>query len=309
MLPAVQKRVLYRSIVPMRRRLILALSLIFVIGAGSIAAHFFRFGYGQCHPRRTLVSAAERARAQRSLPNLAEVSFDGPDGVTLRGWFAPPRNGTVVILVHGLFSNRAGLLPEAEVFARHGYGVLLFDSRAHGESDGTVATWGSREAFDIASAIRFVKAQPQVARVALLGFSVGASAVARAAANDQTVAAVILYATWPSLREEISYKEPHGRVATALALLGFRAAGVEIDEIKPEADLARISPRPLLFVAGGRDTDTPRPIMARMYASASGDKEWWLVPEAEHGGCFAAEPAEYERRVVGFLDRALAAAR
>jgi pimeloyl-ACP methyl ester carboxylesterase len=138
---------------------------------------------------------------------------------------------------------------------------------------------------------------------------VGASAVARAAANDASVAAVVLYATWPSLREETSYKEPHGRWATELALLGFRASGVAIDEIRPEADLARISPRPLLFVAGGRDSDTPLPIMARMYAAAGANKEWWLVPEAEHGGCFAAEPAEYERRVVGFLDRALAAPR
>jgi hypothetical protein len=114
----------------MRQRIILALLLILMIGAGGIAAHFFLFGYDQCHPRRTLVGAAERARALRSLPKLAQVSFDGADGLTLRGWFAPSQTDAVVVLVHGLFSNRAGLLPEAEVFARHGYGVLLFDSRA-----------------------------------------------------------------------------------------------------------------------------------------------------------------------------------
>jgi len=83
----------------MRRRVILALLPIVIIGAGSIAAHFFLFGYGQCHPRRTLVSAAERARALRSLPKLEQVSFDGADGVTLRGWYAPSQNDAVAAVV------------------------------------------------------------------------------------------------------------------------------------------------------------------------------------------------------------------
>jgi pimeloyl-ACP methyl ester carboxylesterase len=291
----------------MRSRRILTLAIVCVVGAGFAAAHFFAFGYGQCHPRRTVVTAALRARARETLPGLTEISFNGKDGATLRGWFAPPRNGTVLILVHGLGGNRASLLPEAEVFARHGYGILLFDSRAHGESGGAVATWGSTEAFDIAEAIRFVRAKQPVAHVALLGFSVGASAVARAAANDPTVDAVILYATWTSIREEIVYKEPHGgRLGAAFALLGFRYSGAQIDEIQPEADLARIAPRPLMFVSGGQDTDTPPRVMEHLYAVATGKKRLWILPEVGHGGYFEADPAEYERRVVGFLDESLA---
>ena len=93
---------------------------------------------------------------------------------------------------------------------RHGYGALLFDSRAHGESGGTAATWGSLEAGDVAEATRFVRAQPGVTSIAVLGFSVGASAVSRAAADDSTIGAVILYATWTSLRDEIAYKARRG---------------------------------------------------------------------------------------------------
>jgi len=306
------------------RRSILILAIAGLVGAGFAAAHFFAFGYSQCHPPRTVVTAALRARARETLPGLSEVSFNGRDNVTLRGWFAPPRNGAVLILVHGLGGNRASLLPEAEVFARHGYGILLFDSRAHGESGGDVATWGSTEAFDIAEAIRFVRTKPQVAQVALLGFSVGASAVARAAANDKTVDAVILYATWTSIRDEIVYKarrsgmvlvgravsgtpQPHGgRVGAAFALLGFRYSGAQIDEIRPEADLARIAPRPVQFVSGGQDTDTPPRVMEHLYAVASGKKRLWIEPEVGHGGYFEGAPAEYERRLVGFLDESLA---
>lgn len=290
----------------MSRRTALAMALICFCGIAGAAFHFFSYGYGQCHPKRTPATALETERAQSSLPGLTIVTVRARDGAVLRGWFAPPQNGVVVALVHGLWGNRASLLPEAELFARHGYGVLLLDSRAHGESGGESATWGSSEALDIADSVRFVRAQPRVARVVLLGFSVGASAVARAAANDPAVSAVILYATWTSLREEIAYKEPKGGwLGVQLALEGFRYSGAQIDEIRPELDLARISPRPLIMVCGGRDTDTPPPIMDRMYAMATGKKEFWRQPEVGHGGYFQANPVEYERRVVGFIDDAL----
>jgi alpha-beta hydrolase superfamily lysophospholipase len=54
----------------------------------------------------------------------------------LRGWYAPGQRHAVVILVHGGGGNRLQLYPEARILARHGYGFLLYDSRAHGESDG-----------------------------------------------------------------------------------------------------------------------------------------------------------------------------
>ena len=290
----------------MPRRTTLALALICLLGIGGAAFHFFWFGYGQCHPKRTPATALETERARTGLTGLTVVSVTAHDGAVMRGWFAPPRNGVAIVLVHGLWGNRASLLPEAELFARHGYGVLLLDSRAHGESGGEAATWGSSEALDIADSVRFVRAQPQVAHVVLLGFSVGASAVARATANDPTISAVVLYATWPSLREEIAYKEPKGGwLGVRFALEGFRYSGTNVDDICPEADLARISPRPLLMVCGGQDHDTPPAIMDRMYAKATGAKEFWRQPEVGHGGYFQANPLEYERRVVGFLDRAL----
>jgi hypothetical protein len=39
--------------------------------------------------------------------------------------------------------------------------------------------------------------------------------------------------------------------------------------------------------------------------SAGEPKTLWEIPEAEHVGGLAARPAEYERRVVAFFDRAL----
>jgi len=51
---------------------------------------------------------------------------------------------------------------------------------------------------------------------------------------------------------------------------------------------------------GGEDIRQPK-----YYAAAGEPKAIWKVPGAEHTGGIDARPAEYERRVVDFLDNAL----
>jgi signal transduction histidine kinase len=54
---------------------------------------------------------------------------------------------------------------------------------------------------------------------------------------------------------------------------------------------------------GGRPGE--RPANEAFYAAARGPKELWEVPGAGHMKGIEAQPAEYERRVVGFFDRTL----
>ena len=51
---------------------------------------------------------------------------------------------------------------------------------------------------------------------------------------------------------------------------------------------------------GGEDVRQPK-----YYAAAGQPKQLWKVPGADHTGGLKAQPAEYERRVVDFYDRAL----
>jgi uncharacterized protein len=68
--------------------------------------------------------------------------------------------------------------------------------------------------------------------------------------------------------------------------------------------VGRIAPRPVLLVwagrgGGGEDLNAD-------YVRAGGPGvQGWRIPEAGHTGGLHARPAEYERRVVAFLDRAL----
>lgn len=69
--------------------------------------------------------------------------------------------------------------------------------------------------------------------------------------------------------------------------------------------IGEIAPRSTFLIwadpgSGGEDVRQPK-----YYAAARQPKQIWKVPGSGHAGGLEAQPAEYERRVVGFFDRAL----
>jgi dipeptidyl aminopeptidase/acylaminoacyl peptidase len=240
------------------------------------------------------------------IPHMQEASLHTSDGLTLRGWFAPGERRAAVVFVHGGSANRLQLLPEARVVLRHGYGFLVYDSRACGESEGDLETWGEGQQRDVAAALDYLAARPEVdpAHIAVLGFSIGGTAVALAAAHDARARAVVLYATWTSLEEEVrSKRSKFGPLSLEPTLFVMRRAGIDIDAVRPIDVIGAIAPRPLFMIAGTLDRDTPVEVMRRLFDRAGEPKELWIEPGADHGSYLKTAPDEYERRLIGFLDR------
>jgi uncharacterized protein len=280
-----------------------ALGLGLVVGAASVrqAAWFV-------HPPRHHLTELQRAQGRARLPGLEEVELHTQDGLLLRGWFAPGPRRDAVVLVHGLTDNRAAMLPEAEILSARGHGVLLYDSRASGDSDGEVATWGDRERLDLAAALDLLDARADVlpGRVGAYGFSVGSTAVALAASADRRIGAVLLGPIWPSLEEELTTKMPGwGGLSALVGTMAFSAFGVEVRAVRPIDAIGAIAPRPLMLLSGAADADTPPAIMERMHAVVPA-APWWLVPGAAHGRFAEVAPVEYPRRLGAFFDAALA---
>ena len=68
--------------------------------------------------------------------------------------------------------------------------------------------------------------------------------------------------------------------------------------------MGRIGPRPMLLIQA--ETGLGGEELNPVYAAAAGPTaEVWRVPGSTHVGGLHARPEEYERRVVGFFDRAL----
>ena len=112
-----------------------------------------------------------------------DVKFTTSDGLELEGWYIPSKNGAAVIS----FPGRSGPQKPARMLARHGYGVLLFDRRGEGESEGepNSAGWGGGK--DIKAAIEYLQRRPDVDpdRIGGIGLSVGGEMMLETAAGDR----------------------------------------------------------------------------------------------------------------------------
>jgi fermentation-respiration switch protein FrsA (DUF1100 family) len=235
-----------------------------------------------------------------------DVSITTADGLELRGWYVPSRNGAAVIA----FPGRTQPQPHARMLVRHRYGVLLFDRRGEGQSEGDPNGLGWGMARDIAAATAFLRARPDVAdgRVGGLGLSVGGEVLLEAAAETDGLRAVVSEgAGIRSLREALQLRgvsrwltAPYWAITTgATAVFAGRLPPSSLEDLVP-----RIAPRPVLLVyaAHGQGGEELNPVY---FAAAGEPKELWRIPDGGHTGGIEARLEEYERRVVGFFDRAL----
>lgn len=277
------------------------------LGLALVELHYARMTDGLLRPPRRPVTPADLEHARAVLPSLEEVSFRSRDGLLLRAYYVPSRNGATVVMGHGLEQNGMALVPEAVILARHGYGSLLLDWRAHGASEGDVCTWGDREQDDVRAAVDYLAARPDASkdRIGALGFSVGANAVAEAAAADDRLKAVVLEAVYTSFDDELTHKMgARGLLSLAPARAVVRLRGIRPERIRPIDHVRAIAPRPILFVTGSREDNTLPEVVQRVFDSA-GEPKQLLVLNAGHGGYAEAEPERYESALVGFLDAAL----
>jgi dipeptidyl aminopeptidase/acylaminoacyl peptidase len=235
------------------------------------------------------------------------------DGLRLAGWYIPSHNGATIILCHGLGTNRADMLLQAVLLAEHGYGSLLFDFRAHGESEGEMVTYGYGEADDVLAAVDYLLARPDVdpQRIGILGGSLGAATAIHAAARSTHLRAVVAESAFTSLEDEVasSFKAFSGLPAFPFAPFTVAFAqwqtGLRISEVRPIDDIPSIAPRPVFIIHGTDDELIPAEQGLRLYEAAGEPKELWMVEMMGHGSALGIFPDEYEKRVIGFFDKAL----
>jgi pimeloyl-ACP methyl ester carboxylesterase len=130
------------------------------------------------------------APADVGVEDAQDATYSSHDGLTLRAWYLPPQNGAVVILLPGLGGARDGMVQEGAILARHGYGLLMTELRSCAHPEGQT-TLGYREAADLAEAVTWVRGQPGVARVGVLGYSLGGATAILGAAQDERIEAVV----------------------------------------------------------------------------------------------------------------------
>ena len=235
-----------------------------------------------------------------------QVEFTTEDGLRLHGWYVPSRNGAAVIA----FPGRSGPQKQARMLVRHGYGVLLFDRRGEGESDGDPNALGWAGVADLNAAVEFLRGRSDVDpdRIGGIGLSVGGELLLQTAAESDAVKAVVSEgAGIRSVREALLTPDPE-RLLAVPVWAGTTVATAVFSNTAPPPNLeslvSRIAPRPvfLIFATKGQGGEQ---LSSDFHEAAREPKELWEIPEATHTGGITARPAEYEQRVIAFFDRAL----
>jgi pimeloyl-ACP methyl ester carboxylesterase len=234
------------------------------------------------------------------------VSFNGGDGQTMHGWWIPSNNGSAVIMLHGYASDRTQMLERADIVAREGYGVLLYDQRAHGESEGDYCSFGWADIRDIPAALDFVRQQPGVVggKIGILGFSQGGQVALRAAADHPEIAAVI--AEEPAFVRVSDVPPPSSFGDKWIAFLyRLDLPGISLrtgEPIPPGIldDLPFIGDRPVFYISGGPPEEMSHLLIAHFHQHTA-NATLWNVPEARHGSIPRDRPEEYAERILAFL--------
>lgn len=237
-----------------------------------------------------------------------EVTLHTSDGLDLAASYVAPENGVAIVLVHGAGGDRSGsIASRARMLVRHGYGVLLYDARGSGNSDGRPENLAWTWPRDVRAAVDFLGTQDDVRSVGALGLSSGAEAALEAAAGDERIGAVVAEgAQAHTLAEARALPGAQGVEAAAIlapVVAAYSALSLHLPPPPIQEQMPRIAPRPVFLIAA--DTSYEQAATKRYRDAATGPVKLWWPRATPHTGGLKTHPAEYERRVVAFFDGAL----
>jgi fermentation-respiration switch protein FrsA (DUF1100 family) len=252
------------------------------------------------HPERQ-VHSIDDTPASQGIP-YEEAVLITSDGLALRAWYTPPQNSVVVLVAHAHNGSRPTDMHS--LFARHGYGVVSWDFRAHGESEGEVCSFGYYEVLDVEAALDFALSQPEVERVAAWGGSMGGATVIMAAARRSEIEAVVADSAFALLEDELIVMIRLKWMRPLIRFFAERETGVSIGDVRPVDVIGQISPRPVFIIQGLSDPMIPVNTGGRLYEAAGDPRTLWSEENVGHLSMIDAFPEEYEDRIIEFLDSA-----
>lgn len=235
-----------------------------------------------------------------------EVTFESLDGLKLKGWLIPNnQSSSLVIVCHGHGANKGDVLFAAEFLYKNGYGIFLFDFRAHGESEGTTATLGWLEPNDLKGAIAYVKERPIPKNIGVIGFSMGGATAITTAGQTSEIQAIVADSAFADRSKLITKAVNFPPPIAYLTVLFVRMQDLNLEENLPMNYAEKITPNALLIIQGDKDRLVETEDAELLYNKAKEPKELWLVPDTPHVRAYQTEKTQYQTKILTFFDEYL----
>jgi pimeloyl-ACP methyl ester carboxylesterase len=248
-------------------------------------------------------------------PHYESITMQGFENTRLRGWFFPAPSNKLIILVHGITEDRVNTgyytVSLAKELLEKEYNVLVYDSRAHGESDGKQITYGIKESRDIVNVVTFAKTkgfEPQ--HIGIIANSLGALSLLMASDQLQDVGALVVDSPPVHLPVAINYalqKENHVPALFNPGIYFVMKAvyQVDVDKIQPLAHVKNAPNRTFLLLHGKLDKSIPFSQSEELLQSANPESQLVLFPNGGHIETYKNDPQKYRESVFPFLEKEL----
>jgi fermentation-respiration switch protein FrsA (DUF1100 family) len=209
----------------------------------------------------------------------------------------------VILVAHGYGDKR--MESYHALFASHGYGVISWDFRAHGESEGEFSSLGYYEVLDAKAALDFAFAQTGVEHIGAWGGSMGAVTMIRATAQYPEIEALVADSPFVTLEEEMDLRVPFPIMRSLIRFFAERQSDATVDSVRPVDDITRISQRPVFLIQGMGDSMVPLDSAQRLYEAAGEPRQLWTENDVPHLNMYVYYKERYTKRVIKFFDEYL----
>ncbi len=256
-----------------------------------------------------------------------EVRFPARgDGLEIAAWYIPSdANDYAIILVHGRDDSRMyapytpgteedahddGYLPFVKVLNDAGYSVLVIDLRGHGQSADSRYYFGLREYQDVLGAVDWLEQRGyQPGKIGIQAYSLGASTVVLAAAQEEDIQAIWLDSTYADVKSVIDevWTEVSGlpQLLWPSTRLMIRVLyGYDIAASRPIDVIESLAPRPVYLVHCIDDAFISISHMDQLIPLVN-PVGTWKIPGCKHAFGYNAATEEYNQKVIAFFDEYL----
>ncbi|MBD3231591.1 alpha/beta fold hydrolase [Candidatus Dependentiae bacterium] len=240
-----------------------------------------------------------------------KVSFKTKDNIKISGYLTIRKGAIANLLVcHGYQSCKEFSSDVLDLFPN--YNILLFDFRAHGQSDGKYRTLGCHEYKDVIAAVNFLKDKTKNYNknlpLIILGTSMGGSTAIKALEYEPNLCnAIILDSSFSDLRTIIYHSFKYKANLPAYPFLPIIErmtnflASCDIGKMCPSKNIKNVK-QPILFIHSCIDNIVPPNDSLLLYANSLNNKnKIWIGRAVEHSKLRKKYPNIYKNKVEKFI--------
>lgn len=173
----------------------------------------------------------------------------------------------IIICMSGIHNPSATVyFGHARFFRENNYATILFDMRAHGESDGDMICLGYKEYLDTKAIVKHIKADSAYKNIPIVvfGLSMGGSIAINSIGEIPEISGLIslaAYSSWEDVFYELmAYQSPiflAKMVKPFVPLVALVKYKVNIWSIKPVKEIKKLGNRPALIMHTKEDSQVP----------------------------------------------------